>query len=83
MAVVPDSLTMRRISRAHLEAELGVEVGERLIEEQALRADGQRPGQGDALLLAAGELIGPPVGEDFPCARGRGHRRCAATGRDF
>ena len=39
-------------------AQLGVEVRERLVEEQHLRLEHQRPGDGDALLLAAGELGG-------------------------
>ena len=37
----------------HLDAELGVEIGERLVEHQAARSNHQRSGQGDALLLAA------------------------------
>ena len=40
----------------HLEAELGVEVRERLVEEQHPRLDGQRAGDRHPLLLAAGEL---------------------------
>ena len=37
---------------------LGVEGAERLVEQQHLRLDRQRPGQGHALPLAAGELRG-------------------------
>ena len=40
----------------HLAAQLEVERAERLVEEQHLRLVDQRPGQRDALLLAAGEL---------------------------
>ena len=40
----------------HLLAQLGVEIGERLVEQQDLRLDHQRAGQRDALLLAAGKL---------------------------
>ena len=40
----------------HLDAEHGVEVGERLVEEEDLRLADQRPADGDALALAAGEL---------------------------
>jgi hypothetical protein len=38
--------------------QLGVEVGQRLVEQQDLRLQHQRAGDGDALLLAAGELGG-------------------------
>ena len=37
-------------------AELGVEGAERLVEQQDLRVEHQGPGQGDALLLATGQL---------------------------
>ena len=40
----------------HLLAQLGVEIGERLVEQQHVGPDGQRAGQRHALLLAAGEL---------------------------
>ena len=36
-----------------LEPDLGVEGGERLVEQQHPRLDRQRPGEGDPLLLAA------------------------------
>ena len=45
----------------HLHAELGVEVGERLVEEEDLRVAHQRPADRDALALAAGELRGLAV----------------------
>ena len=38
-------------------AQLGVEVGERLVEQQHRRGVDQRPGQGHPLLLAAGQLV--------------------------
>ena len=41
---------------AHLVAQLGVEIGQRLVEKQDLRLDDQRAGERHALLLAAGEL---------------------------
>ena len=41
---------------AHLDAQLGVEVGERLVEQEHLRVAHDRPAHGDALALAAGEL---------------------------
>ena len=37
--------------------DLGVERGQRLVEEEDLRLDGERPGQRDALLLAARQLV--------------------------
>ncbi len=42
-------------------AELGVEVRERLVHEEHRRLAHDRPGQRDALALAAGELPRPPV----------------------
>ena len=41
---------------AHLEAQLGVEVRERLVHQHQRRLDDDGAGDGDALLLAAGEL---------------------------
>jgi putative spermidine/putrescine transport system ATP-binding protein len=43
------------------ELDLRVERGERLIEQEHLRFDRERVGQGDALLLVAGELVRVPV----------------------
>ena len=45
--------------REDLVAGAAVEVAGRLVGEQDRRAVDQRPGDGDALLLAAGELVGP------------------------
>ena len=47
----------------HLDAEHGVEVGQRLVEEEDLRLADQRPADGDALALAAGELGGLAIEE--------------------
>ena len=46
---------------AHLHAQLGVEVGERLVEQQDLGLDHQAAGDGDALELAARELVRPAL----------------------
>ena len=56
---------------ARLHAHLGVEVGERLVEEEDLRLAHDGPAQGDALALAAGELLGfaVEVGVDAQDAR--------------
>ena len=35
-----------------------VERAQRLVHQQRMRLEDQRPGEGDALLLAAGELVG-------------------------
>ena len=48
---------------AQLLAHLRVEGAERLVEQQQARLDGERPGQGHALALAARELGRHPVGE--------------------
>ena len=45
---------------AGLETESGIEVGERLVEEKDARVLDEGPGNGDTLLLAAGELVGFP-----------------------
>ncbi len=44
-----------------LRPDLGVERGERLVEQQHLRLDGERARERDALLLAAGNLVRVPV----------------------
>jgi hypothetical protein len=41
---------------AHLHPQLGVEVGQRLVEQEHLRIADDRAAHGDALALAAGEL---------------------------
>ncbi len=48
---------------AQRHADLGVERRERFVEQQHLRLDGERAGKRDALLLAAGHLVGEAVGE--------------------
>ena len=48
---------------AQVLADLGVEGAEGLVEQQHLRLHGQRPGQGHALALAAGELGGEAAGQ--------------------
>ena len=40
---------------AHLLADPGVEIGQRLVEQQDLRIDGKRSAERDALALTAGE----------------------------
>ncbi len=47
----------------HLLTQVGVEIRQRLIEQQRFRLDDQRAGERDALLLAAGQLAGIAVGQ--------------------
>ena len=56
---------------AHLDAQLGVEVGERLVEEEEQRIAHERAAHGDALPLAAGELAGLPVEQRPRCGAAR------------
>ena len=46
---------------AHLDAQLGVEIGERLVEQQHMRLDHDGARDRDALQLAAGELMRPAL----------------------
>ena len=46
--------------RAHLDPELGIEVGERLVEEEQAGLARDCPADGDALTLAARQLLRPP-----------------------
>jgi len=48
--------------KLHLFTQVGVEVGQRLIEQQHRRFDHQRTGQGHALTLATGQLTGVALG---------------------
>ena len=57
---------------AHLGAQLGVEVGQRLVEQEHLGIAHDRPAHGDALALAAGELRGAALEQSV---RDRGSRR--------
>ena len=57
---------------AHLEPELRVEVREGFVEEQAARLHDERAGERDALLLPAGELVGPTRGLVLHLHRGKG-----------
>ncbi len=68
---------------AHLGAQLGVEVGQRLVEQQQLRLGGQRAGNRDALLLAAGELVRVAlrVAAQVDQRQHLGHARGAALAR--
>src|SRR5690606_27537626 len=54
---------------AHLDAKLGIEVGQRFVEHQEGRADDQSAGERHALFLAAGKGGGQAIGE-----AGQAHR---------
>lgn len=60
---------------AHAGAQAGVERRERLVEQHDAWFGGERPGEGDALLLAAGELMGIAVGEVLDADDGEQRRR--------
>jgi hypothetical protein len=51
--------------RADLDAQLRVQVRQRLVHQEQPRLDHQRPGQDHPLLLPAGKLTGHPVQEAF------------------
>ena len=44
--------------RPHLQANLGVEIAQRFVQQQHIRVQDQRSGQGDPLLLSARQLAG-------------------------
>ena len=46
---------------AHLDPQLGVEIGERFVEQQHMRLDHEGAGDRDALELAAGQLVRPAL----------------------
>ena len=56
---------------AHLHAQLGVQVGQRLVKQEELRLARQRPPHGHALALAARELAGPAVQQVADLQHGR------------
>ena len=56
MVVVFEALMQLLDLGAHLHAQLGVEVGQRLVEQEHLRIAHDGAAHGDALALAAGEL---------------------------
>ena len=59
-----------------LQAQLSVEVGQRLVHQEHQRLAHDRPGQGNPLALATGELLGKPLqqGLDLQHLRGPLHR---------
>ena len=59
----------------HLLPQLGVEVRQRLVQQQHVGPDGQRPGQRHALLLAAGELPRQAVREPIQPHQAQGLAR--------
>ena len=61
MMVVSSSLVQPRDLDAHVDAQFGVEIGERFVEQEDLGMAHDGAADGDALALAAGELLGPAV----------------------
>ncbi len=62
MNVTPVSLIQPLHDVHHLFAVLGIQVGGGLVGQDEGRVGSQRPGHGDALLLAAAQLVGAVVG---------------------
>ena len=58
IVVTPSSRWMRRISVRMVQSQPGVEVRQRLVEQQQVRPLDQRPGERHALLLSAGSWLG-------------------------
>ena len=56
-SVAPSRSTTRPRTDAHLGRAVGVEVGRRLVEHEQAGLQRERPGQGEALLLAAGQGV--------------------------
>ncbi len=54
---------------AHFFAQIGVEVGQGLVEQQRFRLDDQRAGQRHPLLLSARQFAGIALREDFEFCR--------------
>ena len=59
MNVRPTRLLDRPQLVAHVLAQLEVQRRQRLVQQQDLRLDRERPGDRDPLLLAAGQLVDP------------------------
>ena len=76
--VVPSAPVQLDQLGAHGGAQLGVEIGKRLVEQEGLRLAHQRAAQRDALALAAGELRRLARRAARRCRASRRCRRCAA-----
>ncbi len=63
---------------AHRETQLGIEGGERLVEQEHRRLDDQRAGEGHTLLLTAGELPRAALGELLHLDQPQGPRHALA-----
>ena len=69
-----EPLVQRADLAAHLHAQLGVEVGQRFVEQEHLGVAHQRAAHRDALSLAAGKLAGPAFEQRFYAEHGGGAR---------
>ena len=69
----PQSLLHVADLQAHFDAQLGIEVGEGLVEEQHLGAHNHGAGEGDTLLLAARELRWGAFGHGGQVHRSQSH----------
>ena len=59
--------------QAHAHSQLGVEVGQRLVEQEHFGAHHHGAGERHPLLLAAGELVGSAIGQHGQVHRGQCH----------
>ena len=77
IVVMPPLLLQDADLARHLLAQRGIQVGQRLVEQQHARLDRQRARQRDALLLAAGQLARQARGERLELGQAQhlGHAR--------
>ena len=78
---MPSVCCSSRISPRISTRSLRVEVRERLVEQQHLGLDHQGAGDGDALQLAAGELVRPALAVAFELDEAQGAQRRARRSR--
>ena len=64
----------------HLLAQISIEIGQRLVEQQRLRFDDQGARQRHALLLSAGEFAGIALRQRFELGRGQNRREFFRNG---
>ena len=77
MVVVPHLLLKLLELAARAGAQLRVEIGQRLVEQEYGRLAHQRAGQRHTLALAARELARPPVKQVVDAEQARPSRPCA------
>ena len=81
MKVAPISLVEARELLLHRLAQMHVEIGERLVEQHDGRLHGEAARERDALALAAGQLVRPPLRHRLEPDHGERRRRRGARAR--